>query len=127
MMKPRDKFKIEDFQLSEELEAILRKGHRWRLGLVWVIFLTNVLWFGYLALCWSMDWQPFFNIKSLWSSMWPLMLFLCAVDLYAIRLPGKCPLCKNEMSLGCFTKNKHCIIVHYCKTCRIYGKTGVEN
>ena len=41
-MNPRNKFKIEDFQLSEELEAILRKGHRWRLGLVWVIFLTNL-------------------------------------------------------------------------------------
>ena len=124
-MNPRNKFKIEEFQLSEELESILRKGHRWRLGLVWVIFLINVLWFGYLALCWTMDWQYLFNIKSPWS-MWPLMLFLCAVDLYAIRLPGKCPLCKRRMSGECFTQNKHCIIVHYCKTCRIYGKTGVE-
>ena len=121
-----NKFKIEEFQLSEELEAILRKGHRWRLGLVWVIFLTNVLWFGYLALCWSMDWQYPFNIKSPWRSMWPLMLFLCAVDLYAIRLPGKCPTCKNRMSLGYLTEGKHCIDVHYCPNCRIYGKTGVE-
>ena len=120
-----NKFKIEDFQLSEELEAILRKGHRWRLGLVWVIFLTNVLWFGYLALCWTMDWQPLFNIKSPWS-MWPLMLFFCAVDLYAIRLPGKCPTCKNRMSHGYLTEGKHCIDVHYCPNCRIYGKTGVK-
>ena len=126
MMKPRNKFKIEEFQLSEELEAVLRKGHRWRLGLVWVIFLINVLWFGYLALCWSMDWQPLFNIKSPWS-MWPLMLFFGAVDLYAIRLPGKCPLCKRRMSHGYLTEGKHCIIVHYCPNCRIYGKTGVEH
>ena len=124
-MNPRNKFKIEEFQLSEELEAVLRKGHRWRLGLVWVIFLTNVLWFGYLALCWTMDWQPLFNIKSPWS-MWPLMLFLCAVDLYAIRLPGKCPTCKNRMSHGYLTEGKHCIDVHYCPNCRIYGKTGVK-
>ena len=110
-MNPRNKFKIEEFQLSEELEAILRKGHRWRLGLVWVIFLTNVLWISYLALCWTMDWQPLFNIKSPWS-MWPLMLFLCAVDLYAIRLPGKCPTCKNRMSHGYLTEGKHCIDVH---------------
>ena len=120
-----NKFKIEDFQLSEELEAILRKGHRWRLGLVWVIFLTNVLWISYLALCWTMDWQYLFNIKSPWS-MWPLMLLLCAVDLYAIRLPGKCPTCKNRMSPGYLTEGKHCIDVHYCPNCRIYGKTGVE-
>ena len=124
-MKPRNKFKIEDFQLSEELEAILRKGHRWRLGLVWVIFLTNVLWISYLALCWTMDWQYLFNIKSPWS-MWPLMLFLYAVGLYWIRLPGKCPTCKNRMSLGYLTEGKHCIIVHYYPNCRIYGKTGVE-
>ena len=124
-MNPRNKFKIEEFQLSEELEAILRKGHRWRLGLVWVIFLTNVLWISYLALCWTMDWQPLFNIKSPWS-MWPLMLFLCAVDLYAIRLPGKCPTCKNRMSHGYLTEGKHCIDVHYCPNCRIYGKTGVK-
>ena len=124
-MNPRNKFKIEEFQLSEELEAVLRKGHRWRLGLVWVIFLTNVLWFGYLALCWTMDWQPLFNIKSPWS-MWPLMLFLCAVDLYAIRLPGRCPTCKNRMSQGYLTEGKHCIDVHYCPNCRIYGKTGVK-
>ena len=124
-MNPRNKFKIEEFQLSEELEAILRKGHRWRLGLVWVIFLTNVLWISYLALCWTMDWQPLFNIKSPWS-MWPLMLLLCAVDLYAIRLPGKCPTCKNRMSHGYLTEGKHCIDVHYCPNCRIYGKTGVK-
>ena len=125
-MNPRNKFKIEDFQLSEELEAILRKGHRWRLGLVWVIFLTNVLWISYLALCWTMDWQYLFNIKSPWS-MWPLMLFFCVVGLYAIRLPGKCPLCKRRMSHGYLTEGKHCIIVHYCPNCRIYGKTGVEH
>ena len=121
-----NKFKIEDFQLSEGLEAILRKGHRLHLGLVWVIFLISILWFGYLALCWSMDWQYPFNIKSPWRSMWPLMLFIYSVGLYAFRFPGKCPLCKRRMSEECFTKNKHRIIVHYCKTCRIYGKTGVK-
>ena len=122
MMKPCNKFKIEDFQLSEELEAVLRKGHRWRLGLVWVIFLTNVLWFGYLALCWSMDWQVDINP---WNLL-PLQLLLPSAGLYTIRFPGKCPLCKCRMSDGCFTKRKHCIIIHYCPNCRIYGKTGVE-
>lgn len=125
-MNPRNKFKIEDFQLSEELEAVLRKGHRWRLGLVWVIFLTNVLWISYLALCWSMDWQYPFNIKSPWRSMWPLMLFIYSVGLYAFRFPGKCPLCKRRMSEGGFSRNKHSIIVHYCPNCKIYGKTGVK-
>ena len=122
MMKPRNKFKIEEFQLSEELEAILRKGHRWRLGLVWVIFLTNVLWFGYLALCWSMDWQV--DIKP-WNLL-PLQLLMPSASLYTIRFPGKCPTCKNRMSPGCLTEGKHCIDVHYCPNCRIYGKTGVE-
>ena len=122
MKKQCNKFKIEDFQLSEELEAVLRKGHRWRLGLVWVIFLTNVLWFGYLALCWTMDWQPLCNIKSPWSSMWPLMLFLGSVDLYAIRLPGKCPQCKSKLADG----SKSGSVVHYCPRCKIYGKTGVK-
>ena len=124
-MRKNNKFKIEEFQLSDELEAILRKGHRWRLGLVWVIFLTNVLWISYLALCWTMDWQYLFNIKSPWS-MWPLMLFFYAVGLYWIRLPGKCPLCKRRMSPGYLTEGKHCIDVHYCPNCRIYGKTGVK-
>ena len=124
-MRKNNKFKIEEFQLSDELEAILRKGHRWRLGLVWVIFLTNVLWISYLALCWTMDWQYLFNIKSPWS-MWPLMLFFYAVGLYWIRLPGKCPLCKRRMSPGYLTEGKHCIDVHYCPNCKIYGKTGVE-
>ena len=122
MMKPCNKFKIEDFQLSEELEAVLRKGHRWRLGLVWVIFLINILWFGYLALCWSMDWQVDINP---WNLL-PLQLLLPSAGLYTIRFPGKCPLCKCRMSDGCFTKRKHCIIIHYCPNCRIYGKTGVE-
>ena len=36
-----NKFKIEDFQLSEELEAVLRKGHRWHLGLVWLLLLAG--------------------------------------------------------------------------------------
>ena len=125
MMKPRNKFKIEEFQLSEELEAILRKGHRWRVWILRGSFLICVLWISYLALCWTMDWQPLFNIKSPWS-MWPLMLFLCSVDLYAIRLPGKCPTCKNRMSPGYLTEGKHCIDVHYCPNCRIYGKTGVK-
>ena len=125
MMKPRNKFKIEEFQLSEELEAILRKGHRWRVWILRGSFLICVLWISYLALCWTMDWQPLFNIKSPWS-MWPLMLFLYAVGLYAIRLPGKCPTCKNRMSPGYLTEGKHCIDVHYCPNCRIYGKTGVK-
>ena len=121
-MKPCNKFKIEDFQLSEELESILRKGHRWRLGLVWVIFLINILWFGYLALCWSMDWQV--DIKP-WNLL-PLQLLLPSAGLYTIRFPGKCPTCKNRMYPGCLTEGKHCIDVHYCPNCRIYGKTGVE-
>ena len=123
MIKPRYNFNVKEFQLSEELEAVLRKGHRWLLGLVWVIFLINVLWFGYLALCWSMDWQV--DIKFPWNLL-PLMLFFCAVDLYAIRLPGKCPTCKNRMSHGYLTEGKHCIDVHYCPNCRIYGKTGIK-
>ena len=36
-----NKFKIEDFQLSEELEASLRKGHRWHFGLVWLLLLAG--------------------------------------------------------------------------------------
>ena len=121
-MRKNNKFKIEEFQLSDELEAILRKGHRWRLGLVWVIFLTNVLWFGYLALCWSMDWQV--DIKS-WNLL-PLQLLLPSAGLYSIRFPGKCPLCKRRMSHGYLTEGKHCIDVHYCPLCKIYGKTGVK-
>ena len=125
-MKNRSKnFKVKEFKISEELEANLRKGNRWRGWILRGSFLICVLWISYLALCWTMDWQYLFNIKSPWS-MWPLMLFLCAVDLYANRLPGKCPTCKNRMSVGCFTKRKHCIAVHYCPNCKIYGKTGVE-
>ena len=48
-MRKNNKFKIEEFQLSEELEAVLHKGHRWHLGLVWVIFLINVLWFALMV------------------------------------------------------------------------------
>ena len=118
-----NKFKIEDFQLSEGLEAVLRKGHRWRVWILRGSFLICVLWISYLALCWSMDWQV--DIKFPWNLLL-LLLFFCAVSLYAIRLPGKCPLCKRRMSEECFTKNKHCIIVNYCKTCKIYGKTGVK-
>ena len=125
MKKQCNKFKIEDFQLSEGLEAILRKGHRWRVWILRGSFLICVLWISYLALCWTMDWQYLFNTKSPWS-MWPLMLFMYSYVPYAIRLPGKCPLCKRKMSEGCFSRNKHSIIVHYCKTCRIYGKTGVK-
>jgi hypothetical protein len=123
MKKQCNKFKIEEFQLLEELEAVRRKGHRWRLGLVWVIFLINVLWFGYLALYWSMDWQV--DIKFPWNLL-PLLLLLASVGLYAIHLPGKCPTCKNRMSHGYLTEGKHCIDVHYCPNCRIYGKTGVK-
>lgn len=122
MKKQCNKFKIEEFQLSEELEAILRKGHRWRVWILRGAFLICVLWISYLALCWSMDWQV--DIKP-WNLL-PLMLFIYSVGLYAFRFPGKCPLCKRRMSGECFTQNKHCIIVHYCKTCKIYGKTGVE-
>ena len=121
-MNPRNKFKIEEFQLSEELEAILRKGHRWRVWILRGSFLICVLWISYLALCWSMDWQV--DIKP-WNLL-PLQLLLPSAGLYTIRFPGKCPLCKRRMLGACFTQNKHCIIVHYCKTCRIYGKTGVE-
>ena len=122
-MNPRNKFKIEEFQLSEELEAVLRKGHRWRVWILRGSFLICVLWFGYLALCWSMDWQV--DIKFPWNLL-PLLLLLASAGLYTIRFSGKCPLCKRRMSEECFTKNKHCIIVNYCKTCRIYGKTGVK-
>ena len=119
MMKPRNKFKIEEFQLSEELEAVLCKGQRWRLGLVWVIFLINVLWFGYLALCWSMDWQV--DIKFPWNLL-PLLLLLASADLYTIRFPGKCPQCQNKLAEG----NASSSVVHYCPLCGIYGKTGVK-
>ena len=36
-----NKFKIEDFQLSEELETVLSKGHRWHFGLVWLLLLAG--------------------------------------------------------------------------------------
>ena len=119
MMKPCNKFKIEEIQLSEELEAVLRKGHRWRLGLVWVIFLINVLWFGYLALCWSMDWQV--DIKFPWNLL-PLLLLFASVEVYAVRLSGKCPQCKSKLAEG----SKSGSVVHYCPRCKIYGKTRVE-
>ena len=45
----RNNFKVKDFQISEELEAILCKGNRWRVWLVWGIFLTNVLWFALMV------------------------------------------------------------------------------
>ena len=92
MKKQCNKFKIEEFQLSEELEAILRKGHCWRVWILRGSFLICVLWISYLALCWTMDWQYLFNIKSPWS-MWPLMLFLYAVGLYAFRFPANDALC----------------------------------
>ena len=119
MTKQRNDFKLEDFQVSEELEALLRKGHRWRVWILRGSFLICVLWISYLALCWTMDWQYPFNIRR---SMWPLMLFICAVDLYAIRLPGKCPQCQNKLAEGCKSDS----VVHYCPQCRIYGKTGVK-
>ncbi|MBE6369624.1 MAG: hypothetical protein E7056_05630 [Lentisphaerae bacterium] len=122
-MRKNNKFKIEDFQLSEGLEAILRKEHRWRVWILRGSFLICVLWISYLALCWTMDWQV--DIKFPWNLL-PLLLLLASAGLYTIRFPGKCPLCKRRMSEECFTKNKHCIIVHYCKTCKIYGKTGVK-
>ena len=40
-MRKNNKFKIEEFQLSEGLEAILCKGHRWHLGLVWLLLLAG--------------------------------------------------------------------------------------
>ena len=122
-MRKNNKFKIEDFQLSEGLEAILRKEHRWRVWILRGSFLICVLWISYLALCWTMDWQV--DIKFPWNLL-PLLLLLASAGLYTIRFPGKCPLCKRRMSEECFTKNKHCIIVNYCKTCKIYGKTGVK-
>ena len=123
MKKQCNKFKIEEFQLSEELEAILRKGHRWRVWILRGSFLICVLWISYLALCWSMDWQV--DIKFPWNLL-PLLLLLASAGLYTIRFPGKCPTCKNRMSHGYLTEGKHCIDVHYCPNCRIYGKTGVK-
>ena len=40
-----NKFKIEDFQRSEGLEAVLRKGHRWHLGLVWSVLCVFDIFF----------------------------------------------------------------------------------
>ena len=40
-MRKNNKFKIEEFQLSEELEAVLRKGLRWHFGLVWLLLLAG--------------------------------------------------------------------------------------
>ena len=40
-MRKNNKFKIEEFQLSDELEAVLRKEHRWHLGLVWLLLLAG--------------------------------------------------------------------------------------
>ena len=40
-MRKNNKFKIEEFQLSEELEAVLHKGHRWHFGLVWFLLLAG--------------------------------------------------------------------------------------
>lgn len=44
-MRKNNKFKIEDFQLSEGLEAVLRKGHRWHLGLVWSVLCVFDIFF----------------------------------------------------------------------------------
>ncbi|MBR1967569.1 MAG: hypothetical protein IKA22_13275 [Lentisphaeria bacterium] len=112
-----NKFKIEDFQLSEGLEAILCKGNRWRVWLVWIcgiLFILNCALYGKVE--WLMD------IKYPWT----LLLFFASIFIYAVRLPGRCPLCKCRMTYGCFTKRKHCIIIHYCPNCRIYGKNGVK-
>ena len=40
-MRKNNKFKIEEFQLSEELKAVLRKGHPWHFGLVWLLLLAG--------------------------------------------------------------------------------------
>ena len=44
-MRKNNKFKIEDFQLSEALEAVLRKGHRWHLWLVWSVLCVFDIFF----------------------------------------------------------------------------------
>ena len=40
-MRKNNKFKIEEFQLLEELEAVLRKGNRWHLRLVMKMFIPR--------------------------------------------------------------------------------------
>ena len=119
MTKQRNDFILEDFQVSEELEALLRKGHRWRLWLVRGVFLLCVLWLIFLALSWLIGWH--IDIKSVWP-MWPLLLLFASVGVYAVRLSGKCPLCKSKLAEG----SKSGGVVHYCPRCNIYGKTGVE-
>ena len=119
MTKQRNDFKLEDFQVSEELEALLRKGHRWRLWLVRGVFLLCVLWLIFLALSWLIGWH--IDIKSVWT-MWPLLLLFASVEVYAVRLSGKCPQCKSKLAEG----SKSGSVVHYCPRCKIYGKTGVE-
>lgn len=113
----RNNFKVKDFQISKELEAILCKGNRWRVWLVWIcgiLFILNCALYG------KVEWLT--DIKYPWT----LLLFFFSIFIYAVRLPGRCPLCKNRMSSGYFTKRKHCIIIHYCSNCKIYGKTGVK-
>ena len=119
MTKQRNDFILEDFQVSEELEALLRKGHRWRLWLVRGVFLLCVLWLIFLALSWLIGLH--IDIKSVWT-MWPLLLLFASVGVYAVRLSGKCPQCKSKLAEG----SKSGSVVHYCPRCRIYGKTGVE-
>ena len=117
-MKNRSKnFKVREFKISEELEANLRKGNRLRVLFVWICGILSIL---NIALYGKVDWVT--DMKYPWS----LLLFFLAIFIYAVRLPGNCPQCKKRMSAGCFTKNKHCIAVHYCPNCKIYGKTGVE-
>ena len=116
-MRPRNKFNVNQFKISEELEAVLRKRYRWRTYPVWI---CGILFILNCALYDKVEWLA--NMKYPWS----LLLLFAFIFIDIARIPGKCPLCKRKMSEGCFSRNKHSIIVHYCKTCRIYGKTGVE-
>ena len=117
-MKNRSKnFKVREFKISEELEANLRKGNRLRVLFVWI---CGILFILNCALYRKVEWLT--DIKYLWT----LLLFFASIFIYAVRMPGRCPLCKCRMLVGCFTKRKHCIAVHYCPNCKIYGKTGVK-
>ena len=102
IMKPYNKFKVKDFQLSEELEAMLRKGYLWRYWSVWIcgiLFVLNCAWYD------KVEWLA--NVKYPWS----LLLLFASLYIYIVRIPGKCPVCKRRMSVGGFTKKKHCIII----------------
>ena len=80
----QDKFKIEDYHVSDDLEAILRKGYFRRILLLCGAFLICVLWIFYLVLCWIMG--RHIDVKSVWT-MWPLLLFVFSACFTHIILP----------------------------------------